>query len=513
MTTDALRWAVVLVWLVLVGVLVRSQLGTEQVSPGVAEVLEPVASAPGAADTEEAWMGVYMRDRKIGYTHHQFLPTADGYRIEEQSVLRATVLETAQTIRFSAGGTTGRDFALKEFDVSLKSGVGDLKVNGRVGARGISIDMDVGEETRTQELPLDGPIYLPVGARRSLWASGMAAGRRVQMRVFDPSTMQSQPVDLQVEERVALDWNGKKVDAWRVRESFHGIETKIWLDDQGRTLREEGPMGLVTIRESAEQAVSAGWGKDGGLDLMAAVAIPVKHPLAAPREQRSLVLKLGGESGLRPPDDDRQSYRDGVVRIVREDDAARASFVLPYAGREWAADLGATTFLQSDHPKVRAKAASILARETDARRAAVRLRKWVYENLEKTPVASIPNALQVLEMGRGDCNEHAVLFAALARAAGLPARVVAGAVYVDGVFLYHAWDEVWLGEQWWSVDAAFDQMPVDATHLKLVTGGPEEHIAMLPVIGRLSIEVLSEDATIGYEPQPPSESAVAWDRR
>ena len=95
-------------------------------------------------------------------------------------------------------------------------------------------------------------------------------------------------------------------------------------------------------------------------------------------------------------------------------------------------------------------------------------------------MASIPNALQVLETRAGDCNEHAVLFAALARAVGLPARVVAGVVYADGAFLYHAWDEVWLGSGWLSVDPTFDQMPVDATHVKLVEGGPETHAALVP---------------------------------
>lgn len=511
-TIDALRWMVVVVWLVLVGILVRSHFAGDRPLGDTSGVPETIVSE--ARDvSEEAWMGVYMRDRKIGYTHHKVTATDDGYRIEERSLLRVTVLDTAQTVQFAAGGTTGRDFSLREFDVSLRSGVGDLAVSGRVAERGVIVEMDVGKETRTEELPLDGPIYLPVGARRSLFVSGMEAGRQVRVQVFDPSTMQSQPVVLRVEERVALDWNGETVQAWRVRESFRGIETVIWLDDEGRALREEGPMGLVTIRESAERAVGAGWGDDGGLDLMAAVAIPVKHTLAAPRDQRSLVLRLAGENGVRPPDDARQSYRDGVVRIVREDPTGLPSFVLPYAGGEWRGDLRATTFLQSDHPKVRDKAAAILAGESDARRAAELLRAWVYGNLEKVPVASIPNALQVLEMGRGDCNEHAVLLASLARAAGIPARVVAGAVYVDGVFLYHAWNELWLGEQWLSADAAFDQMPVDATHLKLVSGGPEDHVAMLPVIGRLSIEILSEDSAGGYEPQPPADKAVALERK
>jgi len=42
------------------------------------------------------------------------------------------------------------------------------------------------------------------------------------------------------------------------------------------------------------------------------------------------------------------------------------------------------------------------------------------------------------------CNEAATLFVALARSTGLPARTVAGLIYMNGRFYYHAWAEVYL---------------------------------------------------------------------
>jgi transglutaminase-like putative cysteine protease len=114
---------------------------------------------------------------------------------------------------------------------------------------------------------------------------------------------------------------------------------------------------------------------------------------------------------------------------------------------------------------------------------------WTYTEIEKTPTVSLPTALEVLDSKRGDCNEHAVLFTALARAAGIPARVVAGVVYLDGAFYYHAWSEVWLG-QWVAVDPTFQQMPADATHVKFVEGGPEQHMTLLKVIGQIKMEVV-----------------------
>src|SRR5262249_2840047 len=146
-------------------------------------------------------------------------------------------------------------------------------------------------------------------------------------------------------------------------------------------------------------------------------------------------------------------------------------------------------FLQTQHPRVQAAAHDAVGDVRDARDAALRLNDWVYGHLRKVPTVSIPNALQVLEMGAGDCNEHAVLFAAMSRAVGLPARLIAGTVYLDGAFYYHAWCEVWLG-RWVSIDPTFHQFPADATHIKFVVGGPDEQLALLDIIGRLRIEVL-----------------------
>jgi hypothetical protein len=125
----------------------------------------------------------------------------------------------------------------------------------------------------------------------------------------------------------------------------------------------------------------------------------------------------------------------------------------------------------------------------DPIRVAQRLTMGIHGMLEKRITFSIPNATQVLESRQGDCNEHTVLFVAMARALGLPARTAVGLVYLDGVFFYHAWPEVWLGE-WVAVDPTFGQYPADAAHLRFVTGGLAQQVEIVRLIGNLDIEVL-----------------------
>ncbi|MGH7855777.1 MAG: transglutaminase-like domain-containing protein, partial [Candidatus Binatia bacterium] len=80
------------------------------------------------------------------------------------------------------------------------------------------------------------------------------------------------------------------------------------------------------------------------------------------------------------------------------------------------------------------------------------------------------------------------------RSAGIPSRIVAGTVYMPpedgaaGAFFYHACVEVWLG-RWTAVDPTSGQFPADATHVKLLEGGPEKHAGLLGLIGRLGIQV------------------------
>jgi hypothetical protein len=453
------------------------------------------AAAPDAATAatdaagEDVWNGIYMHDSKIGYSHYRATPEGSELRIEEMSLLRLTVLDREQTVQATITGTARGDLSLQRFEVALTSDLGIFGARGRVENGTLVLDVTTAGQTSTQRIPLDQPLYLPAAARARLMQLGVRDGQALTVQVFDAAAMQHQPMTLRVVGREALTENGVAVPTWKVRESFRGMDSEVWLDEQGHTLRERGPMGLEMRRESPADAVATGW-QSTPLDLMSAVAVPVAD-IPDPRGRRELRLRLTGTAGVPIPSDGRQ-HAEGERWIIRRETLPPATYRLPYSGAQWRDELQPTMFLQSDHPQVRAAARAAAGDERDPRAAAARLRQWVHGALEQRPAATLPNALQVLQTRAGDCNEHAVLYAALARAIGLPARVVAGLVYQDGAFLYHAWNEVWLGESWVTVDAIFDQMPADVTHLKLVEGGPDTHAALVPLIGTLSIRVLPD---------------------
>lgn len=477
----AIRVAILTIWLALVAILVRGERGPAGPEPALSTAAAPVAEG-------ESWLGVYMGERKIGYSRSSFVPVDGGYRFEEQSVLRLKVLDTPQVVRAHISGFTGPDYALRRFEASIRSGAGEMLARGIVENRELILDLTLGGRKDRQRLPLDEPIFLPVGIHRSIGAGELHPGQERSVRVFDPMSLGHRSMKVRVEGKETLRLGGREVTAWKVVEEMAGMRTTVWLDERGEELEEHGPMGLVARREDPVQAVRAGWSEGDAFELMSAIAVVVAGEIEHPRRLRELDLRLGGIDGFPVPQDQRQRLDGGLLRIRLEEMPVRG-FRLPYRGGPADRALGATPFVQSDDPRIRRLARETAPEGTDAVAAATAIRRWVYDYLEKVPVASVPNALQALADGKGDCNEHAVLFAALARAAGLPARIVAGMVYTGGVFLYHAWNEVWLGDGWVSVDATFDQMPADATHIKLVEGGPERHAELLQVIGRVSIDV------------------------
>src|SRR5690606_32940489 len=188
----------------------------------------------------------------------------------------------------------------------------------------------------------------------------------------------------------------------------------------------------------------------------------------------------------------RQQLNGDTLTITREDESAlRASYRLPWrAGGEQAQELVATALVQSDDSRIIETARRIIGNTTDPVEAGRRINEWVYRTLKKDITLSVPSALQVLDAKQGDCNEHTVLYVALARAVGLPARTAVGVVHVDGRFYYHAWPEVWLCEEWYAVDPTLGQVPADASHLRFLIGGLARQIELVRLIGRLQLEVV-----------------------
>jgi hypothetical protein len=273
-----------------------------------------------------------------------------------------------------------------------------------------------------------------------------------------------------------------------------------WIDEQGRVV-ETSQLGFELRRLPYEVAFE-NWRLANSQAGDRPVAVPEDRDIlqttaiAANRHLESNVAELRvrlTNADLRGFDltSQRQAMHGDTLVVRREPATALvARYVLPDGGRRLMPELTmAEPLVQSNSPEIVRLARRLARGQRDPRVVAERINQWVYDSLQKRNTFGIPSALQVLHARVGDCNEHAQLYVALARAAGIPARVDAGLAYIDGKFYYHAWPEVFLGD-WVAVDPTFGQFPADAAHLRFTIGGLGRQAEMIRLMGRLQIKVL-----------------------
>jgi len=485
-----LKGGIVLTWLVLMGVLVERTLWQPQ-----ALKITPLLAKEGMK-SGEAWWGIYFKDEKIGYAVTAQERQGEKISVREKGFLKMSVLGVPQNIEQTLDYQTNQNLILESFAFSVKSGLLKFQLVGRLeeGASGVGKKLRIkiysGGKEREQEISLPEAPYILGQTKLYLLAEGLEKGKRYRIPAFDPATLSNAEVIAEVEGIERLHVGGEERELYRVREDFRGIMVRAWMDPEGEIWKEESPTGLVLLRESKNVAMYKNWTPGKTADLIALTAIPVNREIENPRATRYLRAKLLFTSldGL-PARGDRQ-WRIGNEIIVRREEFPMRSSApkpLPEALRKEA--LRSTPFIQSDDPEIRAQAESIVRGTVDASERVRRVASWVYGEVEKRPVVSIPSAIEVLHQKMGDCNEHAVLFTALVRALGIPAQMQAGILYQEGRFFYHAWAKVYLGA-WVSVDPVLNQMPADATHICLVEGDLDRQLDILRMMGRLKVEVL-----------------------
>jgi len=475
--------AVVLFWCLMNGLLLKRQLRT---APA------PLALRTASALTEvsEEWWNVHFRGEKIGYAAQTIQPAAGGYQLEDQSLLRLNLLGAQQTAATRLRMEADQEWGLKNFAFDLQSSEIHFHAAGRVVPGKLMLEVTSASHTTRQELPLTQPPYLLAALKPLAATQQLEPGKEYFFSTFDPATLSQQVTSVVIEGREQIRLGDRSEPAMRLRQRFKGLSIVSWIDGRGRTLKEESPGGFAIVRAGREEAKNLSGSGMVRLDLIAQTAIRPSAPIANPASESVLRLKLGGvDLANFNLDGGRQRLDGAFLEIRRETLDSMKSFRLPSRDQRWTSYLQPTVFLQSDHPEIRSLAARILGAETDARKAAARIKDWVHREIAKAPTVSVPNALEVLKTKKGDCNEHTVLFNALARAAGLPAKTVVGVVYLRGAFHYHAWSEVWLGE-WTSLDAVLDQFPADVTHVKFLEGEIDRQIDMLQLIGNLKIQVV-----------------------
>ena len=502
-----LSFAVMVVWIGVMVVLVH-----RSYAQGSGNLATDLARYGSSAQ----WRGVYYRGEKLGFTVSQTVPfdgngrgEDDGFELQEDGQLQMSLLgaHTFTTLRTTA--RVNRSFELQSFEFALDPGTGPISITGDVRDRDLSISITSAGRTRTEVRTLAERPMLSLNLVRRLADKGLVPGSRHQWTVFDPATLRNAPVIVKVGEREVVRGGAAPIPAFRVEMEFSGLKTTAWITDTGEIVREESPLGFITVRETAEQAQALAVSGRMRQDLLEAAAVvpeievktPPLPPIGDPRSVRLLRMRVEG-ADLTSPDLQGVGQRisGDVVEII---DAQKIT--AGPADTDLDRYLLPEPLIESDDPDIRA-AAEEAVRGVEAPRArAEALTRYVNATLQKKPTVSIPSAREVLRTRIGDCNEHTALFVAMARSLGLPSRIAVGLAYVRGAFYYHAWPEIYIEERsnrgyWLPVDPTFNQFPADATHFRIARGGLDKQAAIIPMVGKIKMTVTDLDVVPGSTP-------------
>jgi hypothetical protein len=454
--------------------------------------LIPEVSVPRGEELPDYdnYMSIYFGDQKVGYSEYNFSQRAKGYILNQSAYLRLKLMGDFQELRTNTTATLNEDMTLSSFNFHMAAGPVRYQASGRISGLELVMTSMTGGKATQSVMRLNDVPRIAAGLIPYLVKTGLAVGDRFQTPVFDPATLSMRTVVVEVEAEEALLVDGRPLETLRLRTDYQDAHVYAWVDSAGRKVKEEGLMGLTMKRTTLKEAKTGLAGEADLADMVEATSVQPNRVIAAPRDASRLVARLEGVDleGFEL-DGGRQRLEGRTVTVLREtvDPAAEVAFPIDDPALE--PYLAPTHFIQSRDPRIINQARRLTGGETSPLAAIEKIIAHVHETLEKRPTMSVPSAVDVLETGVGDCNEHAVLAAALLRAAGVPARTAVGVMYYNGRFYYHAWLEVYYG-RFMAVDPLLGQVPADAARIRFITGGLTRQTEMLRIIGRLSVDVL-----------------------
>jgi hypothetical protein len=167
----------------------------------------------------------------------------------------------------------------------------------------------------------------------------------------------------------------------------------------------------------------------------------------------------------------KQISDNNIYEIILEFTKANAHSAimkLPVNNEEFGIFLKDSAYIKPNDQAIRQQLVDIRGDEKDAYVIAESIVKWTASNIKFVVNAPILTGPEVLERKTGHCLHHSILCASLARAAGIPTKIVTGFVNLKADphrWSAHLWNEVWVGE-WIAVDPTRGEFVTGPSHVK-----------------------------------------------
>jgi hypothetical protein len=429
-------------------------------------IIFSVAGSSGLSQGRDYWLKMERKGQEFGYEHVVSYQTEYGqleYHTEHR--LKTDIAGLApQDILIKANYIVNANFEPISFSLHSQSRARERWISGRFsdGQMHITVDDKKGS-IRKDEISFEDTYFDIVLPDIILKREHEKA---FEIKIFDPVSMRVDCVDVRI----------TRSDADALEASVAGA-TYYRLDRTGRIDQMQiHDLNLKIYRTDAEQAQKISYlNTSGGFSLtthsrqffpnvlrVSSAQIEVKWknlPFEAFHfaDNRQKVLNTSSANG---------EYK-AVVEIKKIFPVSKKISSAPVIDKNFSQFLGDTEYIKPGDPSIQQKSAEIRGRENDSFSIVQRLLSWISNSIKTDIFAETLTGPEVLRIRKGKCSEYAILFASLARAAGIPTKVVLGVGNRGNQWIGHIWNEVWLGE-WVAVDPTSGIFVSGPTQVKFV---------------------------------------------
>jgi hypothetical protein len=457
---------------------------------------------------ETEYFALLLDGKKVGYAIQNRI--VEGQKVTTSIDLKITLNRAGIPVSIQTKADTFETTDGKPLGFELEQNLGLMvtKTTGTINEQGKLI-----VKTGQQEMEYDWPdgALMSEGMLLLHHKYGLKTGSSYKAKVFDPTAMQAIDVEVKVGSKENVDLLGRVVSLTEVVSNaslgqFGSFTSTEYYDDDLKLQKSITPIIGMTVEQIACTKEFA-MGENDVLEVVEKMFLSSPVPLDNVGSAKSITYQLAptdDKGEIQIPSNDNQKVRqlsNGTVLVTIEPIEALAGVSFPYEGNN-AVILEAiepSRFLQSDDPKIVKLARQAVGNTKDAAQAAKKIESFVAGYIENLSLSvGYASAVEVADSRQGDCTEFAVLTAALCRAVGIPAQVVAGIAYVDDFagmrgFGGHAWTQVYIGGKWIGLDAAFKgsgRGGYDAGHIALAAGDgePGNFLNLGTTLGRFKVE-------------------------
>jgi transglutaminase-like putative cysteine protease len=401
-------------------------------------------------------------------------------------------------VNFKSFDRVADDLTLRHFVYDYDLDGNKLKLIGKLTDGMLEVEVTSRGETRKETVVVEGKLYPASVIGLYPVLHGLELGRQYEYQIYYGETQSLSTVTQKIMAFEESDlFTGK---AFKMKTELLGQKVTTWIDLQGQPQLEISHggyiiSGLETENEAKRYLTEATINKEDVLLDYSLIKTEIEIP--QPEVVTFMEVSLSGiERELSLPSDGMQQCdrrdKEIICRIKTQelDEVSQAQIENQPEDRLY---LLPSQTVPSHNKLIQKTAAEITAEVADPLEKIRLFMEWIEKNIEQEPV-DVFSALDVLSRKKAECQGHTYLYAAFARSAEIPTRVVNGIVYAEeyGGFLYHTWAESLLNGQWVAVDPTLGQLPVDGTHIKLVEG--ETSLDLMPLadlVGRLQVEILT----------------------